>query len=70
VKRNSPFQVESDPVHRTDGSRAAAPRKPYQPPRVIHEAELEVRAGSPLLAPDDPKSGKPWAQDYGQQSFP
>jgi len=37
---------------------------------VIHEAELEVRAGSPLLAPDDPKSGKPWAQDYGQQSFP
>ena len=23
-------------------------RKPYSPPRVIHELELEIRAGSPV----------------------
>lgn len=24
------------------------PRKPYAPPQIIHETQLEVRAGSPL----------------------
>ena len=28
-------------------------RKPYIPPRVIHEIELEVRAGSPVPEFDD-----------------
>jgi hypothetical protein len=28
-------------------------RKPYVPPRVIHEIELEVRAGSPVPEFDD-----------------
>jgi len=27
-------------------------RKPYEPPAVIYEAMLEVRAGSPLGIPD------------------
>lgn len=27
-------------------------RKPYQKPEIIHELELETRAGSPLSAPE------------------
>lgn len=27
-------------------------RKPYEPPAVVYETELEVRAGSPLGMPD------------------
>lgn len=45
---------------------AAAGRKVYQRPRVIHEADMEVRAGSPLLAPEDPRAGKPWDADYNR----
>ena len=30
----------------------AAPRKPYTKPEIIHELELETRAGSPLGMPD------------------
>lgn len=44
----------------------AARRKDYHRPRVIHEADLEVRAGSPLLAPEDPRAGKPWEADYNR----
>lgn len=29
-------------------------RKPYTSPQIIHELELETRAGSPLGAPGDP----------------
>ena len=32
---------------------ASEERKPYIPPRVIHEIELEVRAGSPVPEFDD-----------------
>jgi hypothetical protein len=27
-------------------------RKPYSPPEIVHELELETRAGSPLGLPD------------------
>ena len=27
-------------------------RKPYPPPEIVHELELETRAGSPLGLPD------------------
>jgi hypothetical protein len=27
-------------------------RKPYTPPEIVHELELETRAGSPLGLPD------------------
>jgi hypothetical protein len=38
-----------------------APRKPYQSPAIIHELQLETRAGSPLgltniLNPFDPRA--------------
>jgi len=32
---------------------ATQERKPYEPPTVVYEAELEVRAGSPLSRPAD-----------------
>lgn len=44
----------------------AARRKDYHRPRVIHEADLEVRAGSPLQSPEDPRAGKPWDADYNR----
>ncbi|MDH7487675.1 MAG: hypothetical protein QHJ81_15565 [Anaerolineae bacterium] len=30
------------------------PKKPYEKPRVVYEAQLEVRAGSPLGVPPNP----------------
>ncbi len=60
----------SDALDRGDraarSSGTAAGRKDYHRPRVIHEADLEVRAGSPLLAPEDPRAGKPWEADYNR----
>lgn len=68
MKRNSHLP---DEAIRPSGSRdALPPRRAYQPPQLIHEADLEVRAGSPLVAPDDPRLGQPWNQEIGQQSFP
>ena len=31
---------------------AAAVRAPYAPPAIVHESDLEVRAGTPLGLPD------------------
>ncbi len=67
MKRNSQLPEAAAPQ---PASAAASPRRSYQPPRIIHEADLEVRAGSPLVAPDDPRLGQPWYQETGQQSFP
>ena len=65
--RVAPYRA---PMVSSVASAAASPRRSYQPPRIIHEADLEVRAGSPLVAPDDPRLGQPWYQETGQQSFP
>lgn len=67
MKRNSDASGRSD---RNPGAvhAAVSGRKAYQAPEVIHEADLEVRAGSPLLSPGDPGAGNPWDPDYGQQS--
>ena len=67
MKRNSDSSGRSDrnlSVVQATGSG----RKAYQAPEVIHEADLEVRAGSPLLSPGDPGAGNPWDPNYGQQS--
>jgi hypothetical protein len=54
--------------HRAE-AKAVAMRKPYEAPRLIHEAELVVRAGSPIFgAPDDNRLGNPWDPGYGQAS--
>jgi hypothetical protein len=37
-----------EPTDRT----ATSSRRPYEPPQVVYEAQLEVRAGSPLGIPD------------------
>ena len=34
------------------GKTTRRPRMPYAKPRIIHELELEVRAGSPFTPPD------------------
>lgn len=68
MKRNSHLPQDAD--LQPASVAAASPRRGYQPPRIIHEADLEVRAGSPLVAPDDPRQGQPWYQETGQQSFP
>lgn len=31
---------------------ASDQRRPYEPPAVVYEAKLEVRAGSPMGVPD------------------
>lgn len=56
----------SEPRLRTDrpmGHETAGPgRKPYRTPQIVHEAEMEARAGSPLFG-TDPVSGdtqNPW----------
>ena len=33
---------------------ADSERKPYTKPEIVHELELETRAGSPLSLPEDP----------------
>ena len=41
-------------------------RKPYTPPALIHEAQMETRAGTPLPFAGDPTlMGNPWDPDYG-----
>ena len=40
-----------DPTPITETKKAGKSKKPYTPPAIIHELELETRAGSPL-APD------------------
>lgn len=62
--QHSDARDRGDRAARSPGT--AAGRKVYQKPRVIHEADLEVRAGSPLLAPEDPRAGKPWEADYNR----
>ena len=43
-------------------------RKPYTKPEIIHELELETRAGSPMMLPDpyDPYNLDPYKpyQDF------
>ena len=63
VKRTMKTLRQVDP----SSSAAVQPRrKPYQAPQLVHEAELEVRAGSPLFSPGEPGAGNPWDPDYGQ----
>jgi hypothetical protein len=42
IRRNA---IMSEEIKKID-------RKPYSPPEIIHELELETRAGSPLGLPD------------------
>ena len=39
-------------IEQPTASIADLERKPYQPPAVVHEIELEIRAGSPLNFPN------------------
>lgn len=45
------------PNPETDETAKPDPRKPYSKPAIIHELELETRAGSPLLAPFEDPAG-------------
>jgi len=35
------------------------PKKPYEPPKITHELDLETRAGSPPPCPDSNITGIP-----------
>jgi len=48
-----PLPAPDDPPPAT-----GAARRPYTPPAILHELELETRAGSMLGIPDD-RSGLP-----------
>lgn len=60
------LETKGRQVSAADAAAAQTQRKPYQAPRLVHEAELEVRAGSPLFEPGQPNAGNPWDPDYGQ----
>lgn len=45
-------------------------RKPYAAPRIVHELEMETRAGSPIMFGMDPSKGQiqnPWDPDYNRR---
>lgn len=46
----------------------ARDRKKYRAPKIVHEVEMETRAGSPLFV-SDPTTGQlqnPWDPDFTQ----
>jgi hypothetical protein len=43
-------------------------RKAYEAPNIVHEAQMETRAGSPLFAGDPSTNRNPWDPDYGADS--
>jgi hypothetical protein len=45
-------------------------KKPYVAPQIVHELEIETRAGSPIMFGIDPSDGQiqnPWDPDYNRQ---
>ena len=44
--------ADSPPQEDKREEKATTTRKPYKQPEIIHELELETRAGSPLAVPD------------------
>ncbi len=58
----TPMETRRIANERSASPRAASLRKPYRTPSIIHEVEIEARAGSPLFL-EDPVSGQtqnPW----------
>jgi len=47
----------NEPMHQSNQSNQPTnePMKPYTPPAILHEIELETRAGSLLSIPGDPR---------------
>jgi len=42
------IKPSSDPMPLPEPEKTEKPSRPYTPPAIVHELELETRAGSPL----------------------
>lgn len=51
-KKPEHIEAEGEGVEVKPNNNKMARRKPYVKPEIIHELELETRAGSPLGMPD------------------